>query len=138
MPRTTPSLALRCEPARRWNVAKSAGRRASKDAPSLWPRLSFRHVAKIIEIGRQARTARVEGHQSDKGAGEGAVLAAPGLVGDDAGVEFGRERLPAVAGIAGEDQPRVVDVGGKTHGRAARQWDRRRERECEAAVEIGR
>ena len=51
-----------------------------------------RGVAELREVGGRGAAGGVEGDHADEGAGEGAVLAAAGLVGDHARVELGADR----------------------------------------------
>ena len=76
-------------------------------------------VFEIAEIGRQRGAAGVEGGHADEGAGERAVLAAPALVRDHAGIEHRPDRQPAAAGAVEELQLGAVDLGGEPDRRIA-------------------
>ena len=69
----------------------------------------------MIEIGRLAGAAGVESGHADEGAGEGAMFAAAGLVGDDAGIEDGADRQPFPADATAEAEFGSVNIRRKAH-----------------------
>ena len=75
-----------------------------------WP------IVEIAEIGRLGGAAGVECHHAYESAGEGAVLAAAGLVRDDRGVEPRPDLQPFAVVTVAEAQLGAVDIAASATG----------------------